>query len=71
MPGRVTKLFVREGDRVALGDSVVVIEAMKMEHVLHAPADGIVRSLLHGEGDQVDSGAAIAELEADEQNASD
>jgi 3-methylcrotonyl-CoA carboxylase alpha subunit len=71
MPGRVTKLFVGEGDRVVLGDSIAVIEAMKMEHVLHAPADGVVTRLLYGEGDQVDSGAAIVELERDGLNASD
>jgi 3-methylcrotonyl-CoA carboxylase alpha subunit len=71
MPGRVTKLFVCEGDRVVLGDPVAVIEAMKMEHVLHAPANGVVTRLLHGEGDQVDSGAAIVELETDGLHASD
>jgi 3-methylcrotonyl-CoA carboxylase alpha subunit len=71
MPGRVTKLFVCEGDRVVLGDPVAVIEAMKMEHVLHAPANGVVTRLLHGEGEQVDSGAAIVELETDGPNASD
>jgi biotin carboxyl carrier protein len=44
---------------------------MKMEHILHAPADGIVKRLLYGEGEQVDSGAAIVELETDGLHASD
>jgi hypothetical protein len=40
MPGKVIKLYCAEGDRVKAGDSVVVIEAMKMEHVITAPCDG-------------------------------
>jgi 3-methylcrotonyl-CoA carboxylase alpha subunit len=71
MPGRLAKLFVREGDHVARGDRVAVIEAMKMEHILHAPADGAVTGLPHGEGEQVDLGAVIAELRTDDGHASD
>jgi 3-methylcrotonyl-CoA carboxylase alpha subunit len=71
MPGRLAKLFVREGDHVARGDRIAVIEAMKMEHILHAAADGVVQSLPRGEGEQVDLGAVIAELRTDEANASD
>jgi acetyl-CoA/propionyl-CoA carboxylase biotin carboxyl carrier protein len=40
MPGKVIKLYCAEGDSVKAGDSVVVIEAMKMEHVIVAPCDG-------------------------------
>jgi acetyl-CoA/propionyl-CoA carboxylase biotin carboxyl carrier protein len=40
MPGKVIKLYCAEGDSVKAGDSVVVIEAMKMEHVITAPCDG-------------------------------
>ncbi|WP_088344119.1 MULTISPECIES: biotin carboxylase N-terminal domain-containing protein [Rhodomicrobium] len=71
MPGRLAKMFVGEGDRVARGDRMAVVEAMKMEHILHAPADGIVKSLTHREGDQVDLGAVIAELEMEGAHASD
>ncbi len=71
MFGRLTKIFVKDGDRVALGDRVAVVEAMKMEHVLHAPVEGVVKCLPHGEGDQVDSGAVIAELDMGGQNAPD
>lgn len=53
MPGRLTKIFVREGDQVASGDRLAVVEAMKMEHVLHASAAGLVKSLPQREGDQV------------------
>ena len=71
MPGRLAKLFVREGDHVARGDRIAVIEAMKMEHILHAPADGAVTGLPRGEGEQVDLGTVIAELRTDDGHASD
>ena len=71
MPGRLARLFVREGDQVARGEPVAVIEAMKMEHILHAPADGVVKSLPRGEGEQVDLGTVIAELRTDDGHASD
>ena len=41
--GRVAKVFVTKGTAVAKGDRVAVVEAMKMEHVLHAPRDGVDR----------------------------
>ncbi|MDT7615450.1 MAG: acetyl-CoA/propionyl-CoA carboxylase, biotin carboxylase, biotin carboxyl carrier protein [Pseudonocardiales bacterium] len=45
MPGTVTVVEVAEGQQVAAGDRLVVVEAMKMEHVLTAPVDGVVRQL--------------------------
>jgi 3-methylcrotonyl-CoA carboxylase alpha subunit len=63
MPGRLSRLFVQEGDRVARGDRVAVVEAMKMEHILHAEADGVVRRLGAAEGAQLDAGATIAEFD--------
>jgi 3-methylcrotonyl-CoA carboxylase alpha subunit len=71
MPGRLSKLFVTGGDRVAQGDRVAVVEAMKMEHVLHAPASGAIRRLPHREGDQVETGAIILELDVEDGHASD
>jgi 3-methylcrotonyl-CoA carboxylase alpha subunit len=63
MFGRLTRLFVKQGDKVASGDRIAIVEAMKMEHILHADADGIVKAVYYEEGAQVDSGAAIAEFE--------
>jgi 3-methylcrotonyl-CoA carboxylase alpha subunit len=63
MFGRLTKLFVKQGDKVTSGDRIAIVEAMKMEHILHADADGIVKDVYYEEGAQVDSGAAIAEFE--------
>jgi 3-methylcrotonyl-CoA carboxylase alpha subunit len=60
--GRVAKLFVREGEPVAKGDRIAVVEAMKMEHVLHAPSAGRVAKLAVKEGQQVTLGAPIATL---------
>jgi 3-methylcrotonyl-CoA carboxylase alpha subunit len=60
--GRVAKVFVKEGDAVAKGDRIAVVEAMKMEHVLHAARDGKVEKLAVKEGQQVTQGALIASL---------
>jgi 3-methylcrotonyl-CoA carboxylase alpha subunit len=60
--GRVAKVFVKAGDKVAKGDRVAVVEAMKMEHVLHAARDGIIDKVAAKEGDQVVTGALIASL---------
>jgi acetyl-CoA/propionyl-CoA carboxylase biotin carboxyl carrier protein len=53
MPGTVLSVDVVDGDRVRAGQPVVVMEAMKMEHQLRAPADGVVRRLSVARGDQV------------------
>jgi 3-methylcrotonyl-CoA carboxylase alpha subunit len=60
--GRVAKVFVNVGDAVAKGDRIAVVEAMKMEHVLHAPRDGVIEKLAAKEGQQVTQGALIASL---------
>jgi 3-methylcrotonyl-CoA carboxylase alpha subunit len=60
--GRVAKMFVKAGDKVAKGDRVAVVEAMKMEHVLHAARDGVIEKVAAKEGDQVVTGALIAML---------
>jgi 3-methylcrotonyl-CoA carboxylase alpha subunit len=60
--GRVAKLFVDKGAAVAKGDRVAVVEAMKMEHVLHAPRDGTIEKIAVKEGEQVVLGALIATL---------
>jgi 3-methylcrotonyl-CoA carboxylase alpha subunit len=55
MPGKVTALFVMDGSEVVAGDRLLVLEAMKMEHRIVAPFDGVVRSI------HVSAGATIAE----------
>jgi biotin carboxyl carrier protein len=63
MPGAVTLVAVREGDTVAAGQPLVMIEAMKIEHVIRAPHAGRVAVLRVRPGEQVDAGTVVAELE--------
>jgi propionyl-CoA carboxylase alpha chain len=63
MPGRVIKVAVAEGDEVAEGAVLMVIEAMKMEHALRAPYSGRVSSLKAAEGDQVVAAAVLVVVE--------
>jgi 3-methylcrotonyl-CoA carboxylase alpha subunit len=62
MPGLVRAMLVEEGDTVAAGQRLVVLEAMKMEHALAAPRDGVVARCLVPEGAQVEGGAALVRL---------
>jgi acetyl/propionyl-CoA carboxylase alpha subunit len=64
MPGRVIAVRAQEGGTVRARDVVVVIEAMKMEHAVLAPADGILASLHVSEGQQVQRGDLIGEVAA-------
>lgn len=63
MPGRVLALHVVEGQAVAQGDVLLVLEAMKMEHRIVAPADGVVTALRVGLGEQVANGAPLVTIE--------
>ena len=62
LPGRIVSTHVLPGGRVAAGDLVAVVEAMKMEHRITAPSGGIVQELLVAAGDQVAAGDALARL---------
>jgi biotin carboxyl carrier protein len=64
MPGAVVKVLVAQGDRVEAGATLVVIEAMKMEHVIKAPADGVVQDLSVREGDHVAADQLLVALKA-------
>jgi acetyl-CoA/propionyl-CoA carboxylase biotin carboxyl carrier protein len=63
MPGTVTVVEVAEGDEVTAGTTLVVVEAMKMEHVLTAPADGTVRDLRARTGGTVARGDVLVVVE--------
>ncbi len=63
MPGRVRRILATVGSRVARGDLLLVLEAMKMEHAIRAPRDGVVKRLVVAEGDLVEAGAELAEVE--------
>jgi 3-methylcrotonyl-CoA carboxylase alpha subunit len=62
MPGRVTQLMVEPGTSVRRGQPLIVIEAMKMEHTVTAPADGVVEAVRFAPGDLVEEGAELIAL---------
>ncbi|MBQ0132536.1 MAG: biotin/lipoyl-binding protein, partial [Comamonas sp.] len=63
MPGKVVSFAVKAGDTVTQGQPLAVMEAMKMEHTIAAPADGVVQELLYAPGDQVAEGAELIRIE--------
>ncbi|RMH38676.1 MAG: biotin/lipoyl-binding protein [Deltaproteobacteria bacterium] len=63
MPGAIVEVRVREGDRVAAGDTLVVLEAMKMEHRVVAAEAGVVARVLVAEGEQVDADTLLVVVE--------
>ena len=63
LPGKIIDLRVKAGDTVSKGQALLVLEAMKMEHTLAAPADGTVKSLRYAVGEQVPEGAELVEFE--------
>jgi 3-methylcrotonyl-CoA carboxylase alpha subunit len=62
MPGKVVSIAVKVGDNVKAGQSLAVMEAMKMEHTIVAPQDGQVTEILYAPGDQIVEGAALLSL---------
>ena len=65
MPGKVLSFAVQAGDKVSRGQALAVMEAMKMEHTIAAPADGVVAEILYAPGDQVQEGAEMLRLQAE------
>jgi geranyl-CoA carboxylase alpha subunit len=64
MNGRVVSVLSKAGETVAAGAPIIVLEAMKMQHVHAAPVSGKLKALNAAEGDQVTTGFVIAEIEA-------
>ncbi|MBL8996007.1 MAG: acetyl-CoA carboxylase biotin carboxyl carrier protein subunit [Gemmatimonadetes bacterium] len=63
MPGLIVRVEVAVGDRVVAGQGVVVMEAMKMENELRAPAAGVVRAVHVEAGAAVEKGTALVEFD--------
>ena len=59
MPGKVIDIKVKKGKKVKAGDTLVILEAMKMEHSIKAAEDGVVSELLISINDQVENGALL------------
>ncbi|HID37159.1 MAG TPA: pyruvate carboxylase subunit B, partial [Ghiorsea sp.] len=62
MPGRIVSVNVKEGDTVEAGDTVVTVEAMKMENPVHAPVSGTVKAIYVAEGDTVNPDECLIEI---------
>ena len=62
MPGRVTRILVAEGDSVRKGTGLLILEAMKMENEIPAPADGTVDRIFVSAGQTVEGGADLLHL---------
>ncbi len=63
MPGRVIDLVTKVGERVAVGQKLLVTEAMKLETVVKAPVEGLVREILAGSGESVEAGDLLVTIE--------
>ena len=63
MPGLLVKIPVKVGDEVKSGETLAIVEAMKMQNELPAPRDGIIKQINGKEGEQVDALQVIVELE--------
>ena len=63
MPATVVKVLVEPGQAVAEGDTVLVLEAMKMELPIRAPRAGVVKAVHCAQGELVQPGVALVELE--------
>lgn len=62
MPGKIIALHVKVGQSVKKGDALIVMEAMKMEHVVFAPSEGVVKEVFFALGEQVSEGLPLIEL---------
>jgi 3-methylcrotonyl-CoA carboxylase alpha subunit len=63
MPGRIIQVMSQRGEAVKKGQALLILEAMKMEHTITAPADGVVKEVHYSPGEQVLEGAELITLE--------
>lgn len=62
MPGKVFKVIKNEGEPVKAGETILILEAMKMEHSIKSPIDGVVSAIKFQENDVVGGGVDLAEV---------
>jgi len=65
MPGRIAHLYVKPGQAVKRGDVLLVLEAMKMEHSILAPRDGVVEAIGYAVGELVEEGVELLSLKTE------
>lgn len=64
MPGKVVKILVEKGQEVKAGETVIILEAMKMENEIKTAVDGVVKEIHVKESDALDQGVLMLEIEA-------
>jgi biotin carboxyl carrier protein len=62
MPGKVVKLLKKEGDKVTVGETVLILEAMKMENEIKSGAEGVVKAINVKEGQALEAGCLMVEI---------
>ena len=65
MPGKISAVHVRTGDHVRIGQVLMVLEAMKMEHAMSAARDGVIERVCYSEGDQVAEGDELLVIDGE------
>lgn len=65
MPGKVLDVIAKEGDKLSKGDNILILEAMKMENVIKAETDCVIRKILIGVQDNVEKNQVLVELDFD------
>lgn len=63
MPGIILEMKAQPGDKVKKGDTLLILEAMKMENAILSPKDGVIKSVWSNKGDTVDKNKLLIELE--------
>ncbi len=63
MPGIITKIWAKAGDKVTNGTKLLAVEAMKMEHTLAAPSEAVIKAVRYNIGDQVEEGCELIDFE--------
>ncbi|KAG7239945.1 hypothetical protein INR49_028140 [Caranx melampygus] len=71
MTGTIEKVLVKAGDKVAAGDPLMVMIAMKMEHTIRAPKSGVIKKVFFSEGSQANRHAPLVELQEEEEENGD
>jgi len=67
MPGTIVSIAVEPGDQVSKGETLIVMEAMKMEHSITAPHDGVVEEIFYNAGDQVSEGSELIRVRGEDE----
>lgn len=63
MPGKIFKILKQKGESVEIGEGVLILEAMKMEHTIKATSSGVIKEIFFSEGSQVTDGVLLCEIE--------